>query len=188
MSDGADCLMHKVNVFGVEKPFYVPRFHFPRLSDQKMCLAQPVTTELHTSAKHHGALTGFQQLPCKPVWIKYVKTYADCVAHAQDYRVESACCIWDRTNSPCQTKKERNSVWQTNGSFPASESDFWRRGCSGGLPGLLSSIHQPVHPPGKTGGTVYEGSSATLGLPPQQQRNGCTHQARGDGWRVSMQR
>lgn len=59
MSDGADCLMHKVNVFGVEKPFYVPRFHFPRLSDQKMCLAQPVTTELHTSAKHHGALTGF---------------------------------------------------------------------------------------------------------------------------------
>lgn len=129
-----------------------------------------------------------QQLPCKPVWIKYVKTYADCVAHAQDYRVESACCIWDRTKSPCQTKKERNSVWQTNGSFPASESDFWRRGCSGGLPGLLSSIHQPVHPPGKTGGTVYEGSSATLGLPPQQQRNGCTHQARGDGWRVSMQR
>lgn len=111
-----------------------------------------------------------QQLPCKPVWIKYVKTYADCVAHAQDYRVESACCIWDRTNSPCQTKKERNSVWQTNGSFPASESDFWRRGCSGGLPGLLSSIHQPVHPPGKTGGTVYEGSSATLGLPPQDSK------------------
>lgn len=56
---------------------------------------------------------------------------------------------------------------QTNGSFPPCESDFQRRKrrreCSGGSPGLLSSIHQPVHSPGNTG-TVYGGSSATLGL------------------------
>lgn len=56
--------------------------------------------------------------------------------------------------------------------FPLRESDYWRRrrrrGCSGGSPGLLFSIHQPVHPPGSTGGTVYGGSSATLGLSPQR--------------------
>ena len=73
--------------------------------------------------------------------------------------------------SPNETEEKGNSVRQTNGYFPFRESDFQRRrrrrrrrGCSGGSPGLLSSIHQPIHPPGSTGGTVYGGSSATLGL------------------------
>lgn len=75
--------------------------------------------------------------------------------------------------SPNETEEKGNSVRQTNGYFPFRESDFQRRrrrGCSGGSPGLLSSIHQPIHPPGSTRGTVYGGSSATLGLSPQDSK------------------
>lgn len=75
--------------------------------------------------------------------------------------------------SPNETEEKGNSVRQTNGYFPFRESNFQRRrrrGCSGGSPGLLSSIHQPIHPPGSTRGTVYGGSSATLGLSPQDSK------------------
>lgn len=57
-------------------------------------------------------------------------------------------------------------------------------GGSSGNAGLLSTIHQSVHPPGSNGGKVYGGNSTTLGLSPQKVRQPlsvCEGGGRGEG-------
>lgn len=155
----------------------------------KCVWAGPITTEHHTTAVH--TLTQTTVL-CRRkgsvVWVTFVKMYKWMYSReGVSVTKKSRCLLWHSGDE----KFSVTDKWMA--LSPPCASDLWRRtrrrrrGCSGGFPGLLSSIHQPVHPPGNTGGTVHGGEfSHAWPVTTRQQRNVCTQGEKVDEWRVSI--